>query len=155
MDLENNIWTSFQKWSSSQTAWLWWGHCRCSLCVSAGLGSAWWGLSAVTELLGRQPSACQQEWLSFSSMMCPSPLRLLPTECPLEQWTSLAFFLVSLSQRRVGARGSEKKGQRLRLGSQNGVGIIGYLGFLHLNDLHCLPTPTPPLPLNIPTGHSF
>lgn len=144
MDLENNIWTSFWKWSSSQTARLWWGPCRRRLCVGgAGLGSAWLNFSLEDCPLPASKSD------SFPPSCVPLPL--LPTGRPSEQRASLAVFLVSPSQCWGGCQRLREERSKLSLGYQNGVGTIVYLGFLDLNDLTTAPTPPrPKLQLVIP-----
>lgn len=135
MDLEKNICTSFWKWSSSQTAWLGRGRgvadAGSVLAVPTGF--------RVTELLLEDcplPTSKSDSFaLSWVPLLCPS---YMPTEHRSEQWASLAFCLTSPSQWWGGC--SEKKGQRLWLGFQNGVRIIGYVGFLDLSDL-TIPTP--------------
>lgn len=135
MDLENNIWTSFWKWNSSQTTWPWQGPLQMKSCFSsAGLGWAWWGLSVTEPLLERLcclPASKRDSSPSWACLLLPSCQLSVP-QSRAEQWAPLAFFFELLLQCQGGCQNLRKERLKLKAWLPNCGSIVGHLGFLKL-----------------------
>lgn len=132
MDLENNIWTSFWKWSSSQTTWPWWRPLQ----MQSERSQRWTGLGL------KGPFSCYYWTSAWKSALCsparllptvcPSPPPLLPAECSEEQGASLAFFLELWSQCRGGCQRLRKERSQPEPGLCRWGSVAGHWGFLRL-----------------------